>query len=65
LSTNWYMNQDIMALATITSVKVTPMPTAVDFFWEVPKKTHRPKYFVNTKFLMIMAPRRTESRYPR
>jgi len=37
------------------------MPTAVDFFWEVPKKTQRPRYLVNTKFLMIMAPRRTEA----
>ena len=32
------------ALETMTAVNVIPMPMAVSFFWETPKKMHSPRY---------------------
>ncbi|EKD35794.1 MAG: hypothetical protein ACD_75C01775G0002 [uncultured bacterium] len=49
----------------MTRVKTTPMPFAVLFFFEVPKKTQSPRYLVKTKLLIKRAEMRMPKRYPK
>ena len=52
---NLYITQVNIDATVITKITAMPIPSALESFFDTPKKGHNPRNFVNTKLLMRIA----------